>query len=612
MKLTTVILLSLLTATAFSQKKSNSKVPPPVSAFDQKLNAALKLAASEQYEEAGQAFEELLKTEPGNGNVYYYYGETVIKDYQSDTLSNSLKEMASKAEDLFRKGIQKDTSNVLNNIGLGAISLLLSGDTIAADKNFRKAEASLPLKVKLLTPKHALVLTKLGSSQLLGKVVRYNKALNYLNRAKDIDLDNASIYLALGDVYMQKNDGKNALASYNKALSLDPKSPIAKIKIGNIYVRATNLNAARPYFEEARDIDSTYAPVYRELGELYTVAGQFQLAKNNFRKFLDLSGNNTPAKIQYAKALFRAKDYTTALATLEDVLAVDASRNYLYRLAAYSCYDKRPPELEKGRLYMEKFFENASAASIIDRDYLYYSRILFKVAKNDSVTLSKAFDAFDKAYAMDTNNVSLVSEIAFNAYYSRLYQKAIVWLNLKNRKGKSDKDDMMLIGKAYYQLAEYPKADSIFNQVIVSQPDNMQAYVFIARTASSMDPTNELGLAQPKFEALVSKVGDETTKYAKELQEAYTYLGYYFLQKNEFPTSKSWYVKLYELDPANKQWQVQSLKSQALIAYKEKDYVEARNLYTEIKKLDPADLDAAKAIQDLTKAIEAAKKQPKK
>lgn len=612
MKLTTVILLTLLTATAFGQKKSNSKVPPPVSAFDMKLNAALKLAASEQYEEAGQAFEEMLKTDPGNGNVYYYYGETVIKDYQSDTLSNSLKEMASKAEDLFRKGIQKDTANVLNHIGLGAVSLLLTGDTIAADRNFRKAEATIPLKVKLQTPKDARTLSKLGSSQLLGKVVRYNKAINYLNRAIAIDPNNASIYLALGDVYMQKNDGKNALANYNKSQSLDPKSPISKIRIGNIYVRATNLNAARPYFEEARDIDSTYAPVYRELGELYTVAGQFQLAKNNFRKFLDLSGNNTPAKIQYAKALFRAKDYTTTLATLEEVLAIDKSRNYLYRLAAYSCYDKRPPELEKGKLYMEKFFANADASSIIPRDYLYYSRILFKVAKNDSLTLAKAFDAFDKAYAMDTNNVTLVSEIAFNSYYSRLYKKAIVWLNLKNRKGKSDKDDMMLIGKSYYQLADYPKADSIFNKVIEAQPDNMQAYVFLARTASSMDPTNELGLAQPKFEALVNKVGTETTKYPKELQEAYTYLGYYFLQKNEFPTSKAWYVKLYELDPANKAWQIQSLKSQALIAYKEKNYVQARDLYAEIKKLDPADLDAAKAIQDLTKAIDAAKKQIKK
>jgi tetratricopeptide (TPR) repeat protein len=604
-----VILFMLAAVTAISQnKKSDSKNAPVVSAASQELNAALKLASSEQYEEAEQAFEELLKKEPGNGNVYYYYGETLIKDYLSDTLSNSLKDMAKKADDLFRKGIQQDLTNEINDVGLGSICLLLSSDTIAADKYFMKAEATIPVKAKLRTPEHALVLTKLGSSQLLGRVNRYNKAIGYLLRAKEIDPNNPSIYLTQGDVYIRQNDGKNALASYNKALSINPSSPLPKIKIGNIYLRAANLNAARPYLDEARQIDSTFAPVYRELGELYTLGGQYNLAKSNFRKFLDLSGNNIPAKIQYAKALFRTKDYTNALETLEEVLAVDKSRNYLNRLAAYCCYEKKPPELEKGKAYLEEFFKNTNPESIIPRDHLYHSRILYKVAKNDSLTLLQAFDAFKKAYAMDTNNISLVSEIAFNYYYSRMYKNAIIWLNIKNRKGKSDKDDLMLIGKSYYQLAEFHNADSVFSKIIEVQPDNMQAYVYLARTASSMDPTSELGLAQPKFESLVTQVGTNTVKYAKELQEAYTYLGYYNLQKKDYPAAKSWYKKLFELDPANKQWQIQSLKSQALIAYKEKNYVEARDLYMEIKKLDPADPDAAQAIKDLTKAITAAQK----
>ncbi|HEY3372488.1 MAG TPA: tetratricopeptide repeat protein [Prolixibacteraceae bacterium] len=609
MRLVLVILLLVLTVSGFGQKnKSNSKTTTVVSAFDKELNAALKLVASEQYENAGQAFEELLKKAPGNGDVYYYYGEAVINDYLSDTLSNSLKEMGGKANELFQKGIQQDPANQLNNVGLGAICLLVSNDTLAADKYFVKAEASIPPKQKMCTAKDARVLTKLGSSQLLGTVNRYNKAINYLTRAKAIAPNDAAIYLASGDVYIRNNDMNNALANYNKALSLEPTSPLAKIKIGNIYVRANNLNAARPYLDEAREIDSTFAPVYRELGELYTKAGQPNLAKTNFRKFIDLSGNNIPAKIQYSKALFRAKDFTNALTTIEEVLAVDKSRNYLNRLAAYCCYDKKPPELEKGKMYMDLFFKNTNPEAIIPRDYLYYSRILYKVAKNDSLSLLKAFDSFNKAYEMDSNNVNLVSEIASDYYYSRMYKNAIKWINKKNTKGKSDKDDLMLIGKSYYQLGEYKNADSLFNKVIVNQPENIQAYVYSARTASSLDPSSELGLAQPKFELLIGKVGSETTKYAKELQEAYTYLGYYYLQKKDFETSKSWYKKLFELDPANKQWQIQSLKAQALIAYREKNYIQARDLYTEIKKLDPSDLDAGKAIQDLNKAIAAAQK----
>ena len=611
MRLTLLVLFSLITVTAFSQRNKSDANAPTVSAFGPELNSALKLASSEQYEAAGQAFDALLKKEPANGNVYYFYGEMIIKDYQSDTLSNSLKEMAKKAEEIFKKGTLQDPSNELNDVGLGAIVLFRTSDTIAADKYFSKAEASIPVKKKMLSSKDALVLTKLGTSQLLGSVNRFNKALNYLMRAVEIDPNNPTIYLALGDVYIMQNDAKNALASYNKALHLDPKSPLSKIKIGNIYMRAPNLNAARPYFEEARDIDSTFAPVYRQLGELYTMAGQFNLSKINFRKFLDLSGDNIPAKIQYAKALFRTKDFTNALITLQEVLAVDKSRNYLNRLAAYCCYDKKPPELEKGKMYIEEFFKNTNPESIIPRDYLYYSRILYKSAKNDSLILVKAFDNYKKAYAMDSNNVNLVSEIATYYYYSHWYKDAVVWLNIKNKKGKSDKDDLMLMGKAYYQLAEFPKADSVFNQVVISQPENLQAYLWIARTASSMDPTNELGLVHPKFEIVIEKAGTETTKYAKELQESFFYLGSYNYQKKDYAAAKSWYKKLYDLDPANKQWQIQSLSSQAVIAYKEKDYVEARNLYIEIKKLDPADPNADKAIKDLTKAISAAAAQKK-
>jgi tetratricopeptide (TPR) repeat protein len=576
-------------------------------ANSQDLNSALKLVASEQYENAEQTFKALLKSEPNNGDIYYYYGQSIIVYYLSDTFSNPLIAMANKAEQIFRQGIQQDPNNQINNVGLGAVTLLRSSDTTEADKYFNLVDASIPTKKKMLTPKHALILTKLGVSQLLGKVNRYDKALRYLLRAKEIDPTNASIYIALGDLYIRKNDGTNALASYNAALRYDPKSPLPKIKIGDIYMRVPNLPAARPYFDEAREIDSTFAPVYRELGELYTMAGRYDLAKINFSKFLELSGDNVPAKVQYAKALFKSKDYTTTLQILDEVLAVDKSRNYLNRLAAYSCYEKRPPELEKGKGYIEEFFKNTNAESIIPRDYIYYGRILYKMAKNDSVMLAQAFDKFNKAYAMDTSDLSLISEIALDYYNAHLYKNAILWLNRKNEKGKTDKDDLMLIGKSYYQLAQYTKADSVFGKITEKQPDNIQAYLYRARSFASMDPTSELGLAKPKFEQMINKIGSDSVKYGKELQEAITYMGYYNLQKKDYQDSKYWYIRLYNLDVNNKAWQIQSLKSRALIAYREKNYVEARDLYKKIKELDPSDPDADKAIQDLTKAINAQK-----
>jgi tetratricopeptide (TPR) repeat protein len=114
---------------------------------------------------------------------------------------------------------------------------------------------------------------------------------------------------------------------------------------------------------------------------------------------------------------------------------VDKSRNYLNRIAAYSCYDKKPQDLEKGQAYIEEFFKNAKAESIIPRDYAYYGRILYKQAKNDSLMLNKAFEQLHKAYEMDPSDNSLLSEMALDYYYSCRYKEAIETFNPQGLQG---------------------------------------------------------------------------------------------------------------------------------------------------------------------------------
>lgn len=579
-----------------------------LSSFGQDLAAALKLANSEQYEEAEKVFQDLLTKDPANGDVYYYYGETYLKDYLADTFSNSLEEYARKAQQLFQTGIEKAPANVLNQVGMGAVTLMLTSDTTKAIPYFAKADLTIPTKKKMFTPQAAVVCTKLAAAQLYGKVNRFKKAIAYLNQAKVINPADPNIYLTLGDVYIKQNDASNALFNYNQALNKDPKSPLPKIKIGNIYMRVPNLTAARPYFEEAREIDSSFAPVFRSLGELYTMAGRYDLAKVNYKKFLEMSGNNTPAKVRYGNSLFRAKDYAGALEVIKEVLQVDKSRNYLNRLAAYSAYDKKPSDTESGLKYMEEFFKNAPADGIIARDYAYYGRLLYKAAKNDSLMQNKAFEQLKKAYALDPSDGALLSEMASDYYYSRRYQNAIETFELKAAKGLAGKGDPMLIGKSYYQLKNWSKSDSVFSSIISNNPDEVQAYVYLARTYSNLDLTSELGLAAPKFLALIEKASSDSVKYKQELYEAFSYMGYFNLQKKEYEPAKIWYNRLFNLDGKNKDWQIRALSSLALISYKEKNYVEAREFYQKLIVLDPNNADFKQAIKDLDKVIAAQKK----
>jgi tetratricopeptide (TPR) repeat protein len=579
-----------------------------ITTWGQDLNSALKLQSSEQYEEAEKVFEDLIKKDPANGDLYYYYGETLIKDYLSDTFSNSVEEYAKKAEQLFQAGIKQAPANVLNQIGMGAAILMQTSDTSKAIPYFAQAETVVPITIKKkeYTPQKAIILTKLAAAQLFGKVNRFKKALNYLERAKVINPNDPNIYLIFGEVYIRMNDATNALYNYNQALNKDPKSPLPKIKIGNIYMRVPNINAARPYFEEALDIDSTFAPVYRSLGEMWTMAGRYDLSKQYYAKFVAMSGNTTPAMIRYGNSLFRAKDYAGALDVIEEVLKVDDSRNYLNRLAAYSCWEKKPQELEKGKTYMETFMNNSDPENLITRDYWYYGHILYKLAKGDSAMLDKAFETLKKAYSMDESDKALLSEIASDYYYSRRYKEAVETYNLKAQKGWAGKGDPMIVGKCYYQLKDIKMADATFSKIVAEEPNNIQAHLYLARTYSNMeDPSNRQGLAAPKFEDMINQVGNKTEEYKAELSEAYKYMGIYTYQTGKFEAAKSWYDKLYSADPANKDQQILALNAKAMINYKEKDYVSARENYNKVLAIDPNNKDAKQAIIDLTKVINA-------
>jgi tetratricopeptide (TPR) repeat protein len=578
------------------------------------LKSAMKLTFNEQYEDAEAAYKSLLNTNPENSEVYFYYGQNVIKGYLADTFSYAVKDVSDKAEDLFRKGIKADSTFALNYVGLGMVKLLLYSDTLKADVFFSKAESTIPKRKKAQTTHDAKVLTELGAAQMLGRVNRYNKAIAYLERAKLIDGLNPLIYIALGDIYMRMNEGPNTMANYNKALALDPTSPLPKIRIGDIYMRVPNPNAARPYLEEARNIDSTYAPVFRALGELYTSVGRYDIAKINYRKFLALSGNNIPAKVHYGISLFKSKNYAEALSVIEEVLAVDKSRNYLNRLAGYCAYEKKPPELEKGKKHMEAFFAGARPDQIITKDYSYYGRILLRLAKTDSLQLLLAFDNLTKAYKADTTDLSLVNEMALTYYNLHWYRNSIVWFNHKIAlTNKTITEDRMFIGKAYYQLKEYGKADTVFMKVTETAPNYIQAYLYDARSMGTIEQnmieqkTGEPGIAKPKFELLIIKIAGDSIRYGAELVEAYSYMGSYnyFKKPSDYPAALSWFKKIYYVDVKKKEWQIKSLKSQALIKYVDKKYTEARDLYKQVQTMDPKDAVAEDGIKRLDKAIKA-------
>jgi tetratricopeptide (TPR) repeat protein len=513
----------------------------------QDIQAAFKLTRAERFGDASAAFKALLQKNLKDGDIYYYYGDNFLQEYYSDTTNNSFKELSDSAKVLFSRGTEVDPTNPLNYIGLGQIALMLR-DMSKSQQNFSKTISLLPSKankaIVMAPEKQATVYIKLANAYIKAGINDTTIVFGSLKTAEKLDSKNYDLYIVKGDAYIfMLNDGSKAILNYNFAQTLNPKSPFAKLRVGQLWMRARNYKDALTYYQEVVKIDSTFAPAYRELGYLLSRANRNNEAQQNYKKFLRLSGGNTTTRIQYVNTLIELKNYTEAINQLNEVLKYDTSNNDLNRALAYSYYESG--QYDKGLIYSKKFFRRAKPDKIRATDYAYLGRLLAKT-KQDSL----AHENLLKAFQMDTSRSELLSEAAVSMIKLKKYDKAIEDYKLKIFLKKAVPIDYLSLGKVYYSIRNWEKADSTLLYFSTLVPDYMQGYLYRARALANIDTTSKLGLAKPVYEEMIEKAKTDSVTNAKELMEAYSYLAYYNLV--QFMDTKDQQIGLKSMDYCNK------------------------------------------------------------
>jgi tetratricopeptide (TPR) repeat protein len=576
----------------------------------QDLTTALLLTRSEQYDKAEAMLQQLIQKEPANSKYYFFLGENTLLNYFADTISNSLTLSTKTAKEFYQKGVNANPGDPLNYVGLAKVASYLDDKNTADEMRTKAKSYLLPYKniKKILPPAkdYAFALAKIAESYIKDGEVDTSAALPLIRQALTIDAKNPDIFLIAGDIYILANDGSNAIKNYNLAQFADPKSPTANMKIGNIYVRGKSLQAAIPYFEEAIRLDANYAPAYRELGQLYWMAQMLDKSKENFKKYLELTEGNIPAKTRYVNSLFYAGDYDEVIKNVEEILAVDKSRAYMNRLAGYSYYEKKNADYGKALGYMDELFRTVSPDRILPKDYHYTARILMKKNQNytkmvdelenlelqlqkeksrynsasaadkakikpglDELTLKvdklridvvnskkevdRGFREYAKVLELRPQDRGVISEMASNYSIFRQYNLAAKSMAKLIDPAKDDFDAYMRVGRLFYNGENYKAADSVFNIILKKSPNYLPAHVQIARTYSKMDPDFKMGLAKAKFQKLIEVAKTDSLKNDAEMMEAFGYLGYYNMSKENYSTSKDYYNRMIALDPNNKE-----------------------------------------------------------
>lgn len=498
----------------------------------QDIEQAIAAIEKEQYAEAKTILSSINSAES-----QYYIGDIALKEGDLET-----------ARAAFQKGIQGDEKFPLNYVGLGRIDFL-NDNAAGAQANFAKAEDQLRRKPK--DPRTFIEIMK-----AYGKAGMYDKGVEYGNRAIEVDDEDPSLYIALGDIYALR-DGtnlSNAVANYDKAIALDANNPEVYTRLAVAWYRAQNLQRADEYLDKAIQIDPNFGPAYRTKADMYYLSDSLDKAIEVYEsKYLELTGRSCDALTTYVQMLFMNGDATKANQEITALRQDCAGIPQMDRMEGIAAYET--DDYQKAATALNTFVTSNPEEMIKPYDYIYLGKAYAQLGDG-----AKAEAALDKAIAISdsTNEESILrvydemigtyEEAEEWAEAGALYQKKLD--KFDSYQGRNS--DLQSMAIAYTKAKDFAKADGAIVQLLKNEPDFVGGYVMRAQIAAQ-DTSNFAG-AKPHYEKVISVIGNKAGegKNKQYLAEAYNYMGaYYYSEEKDIDKSIASFEKVLEYDPSN-------------------------------------------------------------
>lgn len=387
-------------------------------------------------------------------------------------------------------------------------------------------------------------------------------AETYLEMARKADNKDPKVSVLEGDIAFARKDVGHACQLYEQAIYFDPNFRDAYLKYAQAYKSASPSQAIEK-LQQLKAIAPDCMEADKELAEVYYSNNRFGKAAETYAKFIDTPIATEDDILKYAFALFLNHDFEKSLQVAEKGLQKNARHAAFNRLAMYNNVDlKRYEAAEKAA---DAFFNASDDADYSYLDHRYYGTLLSDLKKYDQAILE-----YGKALKKDDTQIDLWREISGayeqkNDYAQAIasYRKYYAALTQDNKTPEA----LFQLGRLYYgegtssdtlavqpedRLAALQSADSVFALVSTQAPDSYLGDMWRARTNSALDPETTEGLAKPYYEKVADLLlAKNDPKYNAALIECYSYLGYYYLLKSDYPASKEYWNKILAIDPTN-------------------------------------------------------------
>ncbi|WP_266362844.1 tetratricopeptide repeat protein [Tellurirhabdus rosea] len=532
-------------------------------AVAQDAQSGVKDLEAGRYNKAIQTFNSLASSAPSADN-YYYLGLANLKAGNVDA-----------AKQAFDKGAAADGKNQMNNIGLAMVAL--------AKKDAATAKNLINGALSATKNKNQDVLLRAGEAYtMFEEAADPAEAIRILDIADKLDKknQNAEIEMALGDAYMVKNDGGNAVSKYENALMISPNSAEANYKIGKIFLRGKNYPKAQEYYEKAIAADPEFAPTYEDLAEAFFGSRAYKTAARNMDTYIQKSQTTDVDKLlRSAQFDFLAGDNMRAIQKL-DALKGKVNNPVINRIYgwAYNNMGKYNEAIQSLTTFIQE-----APNKVIGDDYKFLGRAYGQQGTPEGDSLQIVY--LEKAAPQDSTE-NLYREIGKTYFNQKKFDKAAVAYQqaIQYDTAKATSNDYFQLGYSNYFVMNkllrdmstagadttalnqqkqqyYQGADMAFAKVNQISKDWAPGYYWRAQTNYFAYPREQAlntGVAVPHYEKYLEVANTEIAadaakkeQYKKNMMTAYKFLAQYYTSKNDAVKARDYLQKASELDPAD-------------------------------------------------------------
>lgn len=280
-----------------------------------------------------------------------FFGKRAIKERVEKIIKDTIDENAKKRidEELEQRITDKAVNDIIEERGKDAIDKLIKnlekeGKKIFENQNERYDTLFNELKMKkdefeketteedkIKLKEFSDVLSKVKKEEeysaidwyLKGNKARDDKdndnAIEYFNRAIQIDSNYKDAYVNRGNAYLDKNNDKKALADYDRATELDPDYSIAFYNRGVMYHKQKKYEKAIGEYSKVIQQDPSDILAYKNRALVYISMKEFDKAINDYNKCLEIDKDDLSASLSLVEVQIVKNDISSAELFLSNV-----------------------------------------------------------------------------------------------------------------------------------------------------------------------------------------------------------------------------------------------------------------------------------------------------